>query len=169
MTSEQARLLTRWKMAAQHSDPLQPLVSHSPPVLFIQAVSQSHLAFTLCQHCPHFMGNYYCYLSLKAIFCGTCNILCYYLLHVYDPLPPHPHPQHPKLCSTSRELTQFMWPKLHIQIDTGNLESQIKLALFPRGILANPSLSCSKPTFNCCTDQLFTFTEMSETTAVETG
>lgn len=120
----------------------QLLISHYPPVLFIQAVSQSHLSLTLCQHCLHIMGKHFCYLSLKGIFVKHVKKICisYNLLLSVSLLRPHPHPTH------THTVTQ-----LCIQIHAENWESQIRLALFPTGILANTWLAGSKAALNCYT------------------
>lgn len=148
---------------------LQPLVSHYPPVLFIQAVSQSHLALTLCQHCSlTFHGQTLLLCKPEGHFfvehVAICILYNYYLLHFYDHDPPPP-PQSYAMCPESSPSSCDSTT----HSNSCNLESQMKLALFPTGILENTWVACSKATLNCCIDQLFTFTEMSVKTAFETG
>lgn len=79
--------------------------------------------------------------------------------------PPSPPPQSYAMCPESSPSSCDSTT----HSNSCNLESQMKLALFPTGILENTWVACSKATLNCCIDQLFTFTEMSVKTAFETG
>lgn len=83
------------------------------------------------------MGKHDSYLSLKDIFYGEHVAICilYNLLYYANTAPTHTHTPRAMLCVQRARPVHVT--QRHIRIHAGNLESQIKLAIFPTGILGN--------------------------------